>query len=338
MNRLPRWLHHQTVQLGSRPSQVLQGGPIRPASLPTRAERALALRSLVLFEGKSAGDVQSPDWVRQLAAISMNSVSTAVPRLIAMGDEPTLHNGCAPIQLGSLVVAHNAKKGKSSMAHCEARIIKRLRHEPAALLEELSPLVFYSVLFPCPACADAISRFACERPAVRIELAFEDVWRDDDYGSQLAASQAALRSAGLEFVSIRDLVAEARQARAAAHLLPEDKKPASRRKPRATTPEEIAAIRAERAAKRALCATSVDASQAVGSGEAASGTTRVSTAANYNARQWMKFLGEERMQPRAPAARAPSKPHRPERSERLVRRHPTGTGIGDEEHDMHTDK
>lgn len=117
-----------------------------------------------------------------------------------------------------------------------------------------------------------------------------------------------LRAAGIKFDSVRDLSAAARSAAGggsegsgvATHLIPADAQPKSRRKPRATSPEEIAAIRAQRAAKKALleamgsdrpegpegdCACA--APQLSGTG----GTSEACVAANYNARQWMRLRG-----------------------------------------------
>ena len=163
MNRLPRWLQRQSVSLHPQPWHVFLGNPMKPVMFPTRAERALALRSLMLFAGKEAGDVQAPDWLRQLAAVSMFGVSTELPRVTLTSDgdgsaHGSAHGGTRPLEMGSLLIAHNPASKKKSVAHCEARIIEQLRREPVELLERLSPLVFYTVLFPCPACADTIGQ------------------------------------------------------------------------------------------------------------------------------------------------------------------------------------
>ena len=315
MNRVPKWLHNQTV--GQAAARVFLGAPTKAVILPTRAERALALRSLLLFGAKEAGDVQSPEWLRQLAGVSMGGISTAAPRVNAL--EPSrIRQGAMPLESGSLVVTHNPKSGKGSIAHCEARIIEQLWREPVDLLEELSPLVFYSVLFPCSTCTDAIgqvratllhsvpenascltepvcvSQFALERPRVRIELSYEDVWRCDE--DEIVTSKDFLRASGLEFDSIRDIVVSASEAGAPAHLMPtRGGAPPSRRKPRATTPEEIAEIRAQRAAKRALRDAQQSPDTKSDHASATAGIASEATAAsNYNARQWMQHQARER--------------------------------------------
>ena len=283
-NRLPKWLQQQSNRAGASASNILRGSALKAEFPATRAERGLAMRSLVLFGGGTAGHVQTPDWLRQLAAVGFSGgVPTAPPNLsVAQDFKDTLHR--SP-EAGSVLLAYQPRKKKTASAHCEVRLIEQLRLEPPEVLESLSPLLFYTVLFPCTSCAEAlgqvrtaprsasllpgprpptpprypnpnpdfsvsVAQFASERPALRIELTYEDMWRFED--EEIAASTAILRGAGLDVSSIRELASAARAAGGDARFIPSDEQPESRRKPRATSPEEIAEIRAQRAAKRAL--------------------------------------------------------------------------------------
>ena len=251
-NDLPKWLHKLNKSLHPSPTDVLRCRPTGAMFLPTRVERSLAQRSLTLFGGTRAGNTASPDWLRQMATVSLGGgIMAAAPRP---------RDGCVeacywqrqaePLEAGTLLVAGTPRKKKMQVMHSEMRLIERLRLETPEELERLSPLVLYTVLFPCRSCAETISKFAREYPSVRIELSYEDVW-ERYVEADRAASFEMLGEAGVAFDSIRDLARMAREAGADARLVPRESERQSRYEKPKRSPEEIAEIRAQRAAKAA---------------------------------------------------------------------------------------
>lgn len=231
--------------------KLYRGAPAAAIIPPTMAERSLRLRSLMIFGGQSAGDVASPDWLRQFAACGLGGgVSTAPPRLTPTSATQDLSRREPPLVAGSLLVAPSTKAKKLLVEHGEARIIERLRCEPVKLLERLSPLVLYTVLFPCIDCARTIAQFVRERPGVHVEISYEEVWERYETDA-VATSFETLRDAGVDFASIADLAKVAREEGADACIIPTDNQPVRRRAKPRRPPDEIAQIRVERAAKRA---------------------------------------------------------------------------------------
>ena len=94
-----------------------------------------------------------------------------VDAVLSALEETTLEpGGLLAARVHSLSFQNQAE---SDVWHCEAMLLQRLRSEPAALLKQLQPLVFYSFKCPCPSCAARLADFRWEHRDLSVEVAFE---------------------------------------------------------------------------------------------------------------------------------------------------------------------